>query len=112
MKVNTNLSSKKSPAGRKYKSISRLALTAILSLVVLAIGVGTVVFSQSGQKKPAARDYTPAPVKNGKKYVATKEIIFDTASNKLRKPTAEETQQLVDQISSLTNRSSEGLTIT
>jgi len=50
--------------------------------------------------------------KKAKKYVATKEIIFDKANGKLRKPTDEETQALVDQISSLTNRSTEGLTVT
>jgi hypothetical protein len=42
--------------------------------------------------------------------VATKEIVFDQATNSLRKPTTEETNAMVAQISSLTNRTSEGLT--
>ena len=78
---------------------SRLTTTRILALVVMAIlltALGTVVFSQ-GQGK--------------KKYIATKEIILDKASGQLRKPTAEETDAMVAQISTLTNRSSEGLTI-
>lgn len=58
---------------------------------------------RSPRRRPAAR---------GKKYVATKEIIFDKATGKLRKPTDDETQALVDQISTLTNRSTEGLTVT
>ena len=49
--------------------------------------------------------------KKAKKYVATREIVFDKASGKLRKPTVEETQALVDQISTLTNRSTEGLSV-
>ena len=83
---------------------SRLTSTRIIALsamLILPVVIGTVVFSQSEQDtKPRA-----------KKYVAAKEIIFDKASGKRRKPTAEETQALVDQVSSLTNRSSEGLTV-
>jgi hypothetical protein len=69
--------------------------------LILPVGIGTAVFSQSDQEgKPRI-----------KKYVAAKEIIFDKASGKLRKPTADETQVMVDQVSTLTNRSSEGLTV-
>ena len=97
---------------RKKSRLSLSRVFALLAASVLLIGLGTVVFSQSGQKnQPPARDNTPAPVKNGKKYVATKEIIFDQESGKLRKPTADETQALVNHVSALTNRSSEGLTV-
>ena len=47
---------------------------------------------------------------NGKKYVATKEIIFDQASKTLRKPTQAETDAMVAEIGTLTNRSTDGLT--
>ena len=77
----------------------------VLPMIVMFLGVATFVFSQSAQPKEAT-------AKNGKKYVAAKEIIFDQATKKLRKPTTEETQALVDQIGSLTNRSTEGLTVT
>lgn len=97
--MNKNL---RNPDKVKKVKKSRLTTTRILALLVMAIlltAIGTVVFSQ-GQG-------------NGKKkYVATKEIIFDKASKQLRKPTAEETDALVNQVSSLTNRSSEGLTVT
>jgi hypothetical protein len=73
-----------------------------LAVILLLIGGAPLVFSQTTQQTPA---------KNGKKYVATKEIIFDKASGQLRKPTVEETEALVDQISSLTNRSAEGLKV-
>jgi hypothetical protein len=69
-------------------------------VIAATAGIGTVVFSQSDQG-------------NGKKkYVATREIVFDQASQKLRKPTAEETQAIVDRVSALTSQSSEGLTVT
>ncbi|MEO5742390.1 MAG: hypothetical protein ABIS29_17530 [Vicinamibacterales bacterium] len=80
-------------------------------MAVMVMGVGTLVFTQTGQQQtPPVRNYNAAP-KSGKKYVATREIIFDKAAGKLRLPTAEETQALADQISSLTSRSSEGLTV-
>ena len=74
------------------RSLARVAT------LVLLMGVAMSAFGQSGTT-------------NGKKnYVATKEIIFDKATNKLRKPTPEETQAMVEHISAVTNRSSEGLT--
>jgi hypothetical protein len=71
------------------------------------VAATTLTSTQSAQQTP-----TPAPAKKAKKYVATKEIIHDKASGKLRKPTEEETQALVDQISSLTIRSTDGLSVT
>jgi hypothetical protein len=82
----------------KKSRLTKTRILALLAMAVLIAGVSTIVFSQ-GQG-------------NGKKkYVATKEIIFDKASKQLRKPTAEETDTMVTHISSLTNRSSEGLTV-
>jgi hypothetical protein len=74
----------------------------LLAVAVLLVGATSLTYTQSAERPPAAAG-------KAKKYVATKEIVFDKASGKLRKPTAEETQALVDQISSLTNRSAEGL---
>src|SRR4051812_38851175 len=51
-----------------------------------------------------------SPQSNGKKYVATKPIVLDQATKQVRMPTASEVQSMVAQISSATNRSSEGLT--
>lgn len=89
---------------RKQSRPTPIRLMVSLAAFVLLIGVGSAVFSQSGGPEPSA-------AKNGKKYRAGKEIIFDKESGKLRKPTTEETQALVDQVSTLTNRSSEGLTV-
>ena len=80
--------------------LTKTRLFALLAMIAVTAGIGTAVFSQSGTG-------------NGKKkYVATQEIVFDQATQKLRKPTAEETQAIVDRVSALTSQSSEGLTVT
>lgn len=107
----------RTPNQVKRKTRNRWNSTRIiapLAMAVLAIGVGTVVFSQSGQEKhPRQIDVkNPPSVRKGKKYVATRETIFDQASGTLRKPTTDETETLVEQLSSLTNRTTDGLTVT
>lgn len=88
--------------GQKKRRLTASRMAVLFVAAILLTGLGTVVFSQSGQDS--------SPAKNGKKYVAKKETIFDQSTGKLRKPTEVETQAIVDQISALTNRSSEGLT--
>lgn len=90
------------PDKRHKKSrLTSIRIIALLAMLILPVGMSMGVFSQSEQStKP-----------HGKKYVAAKEIIFDKASGKLRKPTTEETEVMVDRVSALTNRSSEGLTV-
>lgn len=92
----------------KRKSRSNLRIIAIVALVFVLVGLTTVVLSQNqnNSRRKIARQ-APSTTKH---YVATKETIFDQATNSLRKPTTEETSAMVAQISSLTNRSSEGLT--
>jgi hypothetical protein len=51
------------------------------------------------------------PAQAAKRYRATKEIVRDQATGQLRKPTAAETEAMVAQLSVLTNRSTEGLTV-
>ena len=46
-----------------------------------------------------------------KKYAATREITIDDQTGALRLPTAQETQELVDRLTALTNRSTEGLQV-
>ena len=77
----------------------------VIATLVIFLGVGTLAFTQSAQGQSAQ-------AKNGKKYVATKEIIRDKGTGQLRLPTTEETNALVDQVSALTNRSTDGLTVT
>jgi hypothetical protein len=80
-------------------------LAHVAATLVITIGIGSLVFAQSAQGQASS-------AKNGKKYVATKEIVRDKTTGQLRVPTTEETQVLVDQISALTNRSTENLSVT
>jgi hypothetical protein len=77
--------------------------TRALAIALLFMGVGTVTFAQTPQ---------PTPAKSGKKYVATRQIIFDKTTGQLRLPTTEETVALVDHITRLTNHSPEDLPVT
>src|SRR5262245_60044037 len=49
--------------------------------------------------------------RNSKKYVATRPIAVDAQTGTLRLPTPEETQQLVDSLVEMTNRSADGLQV-
>lgn len=92
------------PPRRKNKR--RVRLAAICALIVAIAGITTVVLSQDKNS-----DGKGVLQGKAKKYVATREIIFDEASGKLRKPTDEETQAMVAHVSALTNRTDEGLTV-
>jgi len=92
----------------KNKRPGKLRIIALLAIAVALAGISTIVLSQDKNSK---RLKTPRPAPStAKSYVATREIIFDQATQTLRKPTTEETSALVAQVSSLTNRSTEGLT--
>lgn len=84
----------------RIKKVTRSRIGLILSAILIAATVGTIALSRTSTQAQK------------KKYVATKEIIHDQASGGLRKPTAEETEAMVDQLKTLTNRSTEGLTTT
>src|SRR4051812_41174462 len=88
MKVRTNL-------------IPARLLRRAAGVVLLLSAVAIVAFAQSGNSNTNSKS---------KKYVATKEIIFDAATNSLRKPTDSETDAMIAQISAVTNRTTDGLT--
>ncbi len=81
------------------KSRRRIAIAAVLTGLVLAVTFGVMGLSPKSSNAQA------------KKYKATKAIVRDQATGELRKPTEAETGAMVSQISVLTNRSSEGLTV-
>ena len=91
-----------SPKTKKGRA-KRTYIGLILTLVVLALALGTVAFSRSTSRANSSPQ-------SKKRYMATQDIIRDQATGRLRKPTVEETQAIVDQVSAFTNRSSEGLT--
>lgn len=93
---------------RPRKPSTKLRIIALITVVLALAGLSTIVLSQD---KGSGRRKTPKQAPSTRKsYVATKEIIFDQSTQALRKPTTEETNTLVAQISSLTNHSTEGLT--
>ena len=82
------------PRGQKAR---RTRIGIIISVALVALTIGAFAITRTSTKAQK------------KTYVATKEIIRDNATGKLRKPNAEELEAMVDQLESLTNRSSEGL---
>lgn len=46
---------------------------------------------------------------NNKKYIATRDITVDKQTGQVRRPTAEETEALVVQLTAMTNQSTDGL---
>lgn len=86
------------PKNSRRTAANRRRIGLILSGIVVALAIGTVALSRTSTQAQK------------KTYVATREIIQDRATGKLRKPTAQETEEMVDQLKSLTNRSTKGLT--
>jgi len=80
-----------------------LALLATVTLVAGLWAAFTHASSQERLKTPKA-----AP-QSAKTYVPTREITIDKQTGKARKPTAQETQELVASLSGMLNHSSEGL---
>jgi hypothetical protein len=64
--------------------------------VALACSWAGTASAQQDQKKP-------------KKYIATRQITVDQQTGALRLPTPEETQDLVDRLTAMTNRATDGL---
>lgn len=94
------------PRAKRRAGMLRLA---IMAAVVMVFGLG-VVFTQAS-KQDRAKTPKAAPASQDKKvYVATKEITVDQETGKARKPTAQETEELVATLKAMTNRSTEGLT--
>ena len=84
----------------RTKKMTKSRIGLILLMVLLALTVGTMAMTRTSTQAQK------------KKFVATREIVRDKVTGQLRKPTAEETEAMVDQLKTLTNRSSEGLTST
>ena len=77
---------------------TRVGVSVALVLLCAAVAASVALPRNSSKASP-------------KKYKATKEIVLDKTTGKVRKPTQEETDAMVSRISVLTNRSSEGLSV-
>ncbi len=87
----------KGPKNSGKTAARRTKIGIILSVVAVALAIGTIALSRTPTQAQRTR------------YVATKEIVADKVTGRLRKPTAQETDQMVAQLKSLTNRSTDGL---
>ena len=74
-------------------------LVSVLSVVLLCSWASTAAAQQNQPQQK-------------KKYTATRAIVMDSQSGELRMPTVQETQELVDSLIVLMNRSTEGLQMT
>lgn len=80
-----------------------------MSKGTVIVSMFSVVLLCSWASTAAAQQNQP---QQKKRYTATRAIVVDSQSGELRMPTAQETQELVDSLVVLTNRSAEGLQIT
>ncbi|HVG20551.1 MAG TPA: hypothetical protein VNI02_15990 [Blastocatellia bacterium] len=111
-------------AKKRGSTLTRVGI--LMSVAVIAIGMVSIVFSQSSERQSAAarsssvadkrmpnlEDLTPPAVNDTRTYVAERKIIIDAKTGKLRMPTPGEVSEMIASLRSLTNRSSEGLTAT
>ncbi len=81
------------------KTLRRRRNLLILSAVLVALAAGIFALPRSSSRA------------SQKKYVATRKISVDPVTRELRKPTQQETDEIVESVERLTNRSSEGLTV-
>jgi len=86
------------PKNPRKTVTNRTRFGLVLSAILVALAIGTIALSRTSTQAQK------------RSYVATREIILDKATGKLRKPTAKETDEMVDQLKSLTNHSTEDLT--
>lgn len=76
---------------------TRTRIGLILTAILVALGIGTIALSRTSTQAQK------------KTYIATRDIVIDKVTGKARKPTAQEIEETVSQLKSLTNRSTEGL---
>ena len=90
-------------AQKRAASRKRIGLV-FLSVLIVVAGVTLALSRSTSQARSDQGQH--------KKYIATREVTVDQTTGQRRKPTDEEIEALVAQVSALTNRSTEGLTVT
>ena len=86
------------PKNSRRSVTNRTRIGLVVTAILMALAIGTIALSRTSTQAQK------------KSYVATREIILDKATGKLRKPTAQEIDETVAQLKTLTNRSTEDLT--
>lgn len=101
----------KRPAKLKKSSarVSRATL-AILLGVIAAISVAVIALAGAGSSDGVAASTNPKIAqKTQKRYKPTRAIVVDQQTGQLRMPTKQEVDEVVANLATLANRSSEGL---
>ena len=86
----------------------KLATIVVIGIVAVAITAGIILQTEFSKNVIASPNALPTPNPN-RHFVATKRIIVDQQTGKLRMPTTIETDKLVEDLSDLTKRPTEGL---
>lgn len=97
---------------RKSKSRAWTLAAIVASVAILAVVVGSIGSSRNAKAQEAIRQQEPqTPGEDATVEFASQKITIDAQTGRLRKPTVEEARALVETVTGLTNRSSEGLTV-
>lgn len=94
-------------SGKRPPLTRAVTLLAVVALL-LCLGVVFTQASRQGDGRAKTPQAAPRPADN-KTYVATRDIAVDKQTGRARKPTPEETRELVATLRSMTSRSTEGL---
>lgn len=106
---NSRFDKESSNTKKNKKRFSKLTSFIILGAVIAAlIGIGTLAFSESSTTVVASPQPQPTP-RGNKKYIATKNIVADRETGRMRKPNDKELSELVDNLRTMTKRPTENL---
>src|SRR4051812_25867801 len=92
---------------RRRTGVARVLVP--LAVVGVSLGLWVAFTQAAGQGRLKTPKAMPPQSQAGKTYVPTREITVDAQPGKVRKPTAEETQELVASLSSMLSKSTDGL---
>lgn len=96
---------------RKSPSRTRVFLTLLGTVVVLAIVAGAVASSRTASAKQSLQNAATSDDNDTTVQFASQKITIDSQTGKLRKPSVEEARALVEKLTSLTDRSTKGLQV-
>jgi hypothetical protein len=96
---------------RKTSSRAWFIMTILVSTVILAFVVGTIVSSKTASAKQVNVEQAQSVDNDATVQFANQKIKIDPRTGKLRTPTAAEARAIVETVQGLTNRSSKGLQV-
>jgi septal ring-binding cell division protein DamX len=104
------MKNRKKESLRKPRSRAWMFMAILVSAVILATVVRAIVASPTASAQPLSNQAPTADADTSIQF-ANQKITVDAKTGKLRKPTVEEARALVEQLTGMTNRSTEGLQV-